>query len=204
LRPPARPAGFTSPGSSRVADLPAMFQTGSSLGTRPSEVSPRASPPSPLRPGCPPCRFPTSRAPPLARLAFAPLPRLRGFEPTNASSPCGADLAGRTDAFSGDGVVHAPDGSLLSWLFPPFEDDLPASSHTSAGLLSWALIMRASPRLPLRFAASRLARALFRVSENRRLRPVLPDLPSVGSLSRLPSSRAHLTLSFSLVTSIAS
>jgi hypothetical protein len=36
-----RPTGFTSPGSSRVEDLPVMFQTGSSLGSLPSEASPR-------------------------------------------------------------------------------------------------------------------------------------------------------------------
>jgi len=53
-----RPTGFASPGSSRVADLPTVFQVGSSMGTLPSEVSPHPSPPDPLGPSCPPCRFP--------------------------------------------------------------------------------------------------------------------------------------------------
>lgn len=53
-----RPAGNASPGSSRVADLPALFHAGSSMGTLPSEASPRSSPPDPLRSDRPPCRFP--------------------------------------------------------------------------------------------------------------------------------------------------
>lgn len=92
--------------------------------------------------------------------------RLRGFEL-------------RVDAFSRASVVHAYNGSLLSWSFPPFEDDLPASPHTSAGLLSWASIMFPSPpipaRLPPRFVTSPSTRALFRVSENRKYGPVSPD-----------------------------
>ena len=58
LRPHAEPAGVASPSSSRVVDLPALFHAGSSMGTRPSEVSPRALPPDPLGPRRPPCRFP--------------------------------------------------------------------------------------------------------------------------------------------------
>lgn len=92
--------------------------------------------------------------------------RLRGFEL-------------QVDAFSRASVVHACNGSLLSWSFPPFEDDLPASPHTSAGLLSWASIMFPSPpipaRLPPRFVTSPSTRALFRVSENRKCGPVSPD-----------------------------
>ena len=53
-----RPAGIASPGSARVADLPALFHAGSSMGTLPSEVSPRSSPPDPLGSCRPPCRFP--------------------------------------------------------------------------------------------------------------------------------------------------
>jgi hypothetical protein len=37
-----RPARVASPGSSRVVDLPALFHAGSSMGTHPSEVSPRS------------------------------------------------------------------------------------------------------------------------------------------------------------------
>jgi hypothetical protein len=55
-------------------------------------------------------------------LSSVPFPtlRCRGFE----------DFSLRSDACSDCGVVHTVDGSLLSWSFPPFEDDLPASpSH---------------------------------------------------------------------------
>lgn len=105
------------------------------------------------------------------------MPRLRG---------CQLQM----DAFSRVGVVHALNGSLLSWSFPPFEDDLPASPHTSAGLLSWASLMFPSPtcpaRLPPRFVTSPSTRALFRVSENRKSARCYRT-SSVGFLSTLPS-----------------
>jgi len=53
-----RPTGVASPDSSRVANLPTVFQAGSSMGAPPSEVSPRSPPPDPLGSSCPPCRFP--------------------------------------------------------------------------------------------------------------------------------------------------
>jgi len=53
-----RPARFASPGSARVVDLPALFHAGSSLGTLPSEVSPRSSLHDPLGSRRPPCRSP--------------------------------------------------------------------------------------------------------------------------------------------------
>lgn len=78
--------------------------------------------------------------------------RLRGFQLRASPSPCDADSTRCADACSSDDVVHAIGGSLLSWLFPPFEADLPASSHTSAGLLSWASIVHGSLWFPLRVA----------------------------------------------------
>jgi hypothetical protein len=39
-----QPTGIASPGSARVVHLPALFHAGSSMGTRPSEVSPRSTP----------------------------------------------------------------------------------------------------------------------------------------------------------------
>ena len=107
-----RPARFTSPGSARVANLSALFHAESSIGTLPSEVSPRSSPPDPLGSCRPPCRFP----PPVKMM-----PRLRGFELSSvrhALLPVGTH---RTDAFSDVGVVHAYEGSLLSWSLFPFE-----------------------------------------------------------------------------------
>jgi hypothetical protein len=63
-----RPAGFASPDSSRVANLPALFHAGTSMGTHPSEVS--------LRPRRP---ILSNQAvlPAVSRLAAS---RLRGFE----------------------------------------------------------------------------------------------------------------------------
>lgn len=84
----------------------------------------------------PPCRFPH-------RCVAAP--RIQARQPQRGLA---ARPAIQTDAFSDGGVVHASEGSLLSWSFPPFEDDLPASSHTSAGLLSWASIVRTSRLSP--------------------------------------------------------
>jgi hypothetical protein len=63
-----RPAGFASPDSSRLANLPAMFQAGTSMGTLPSEAS--------LRPCRPTLSDPTV-LPAVFRLAAS---RLRGFE----------------------------------------------------------------------------------------------------------------------------
>ena len=75
-----RPARFASPGSARVANLSALFHAESSMGTLPSEVSPRSSPPDPLGSCRPPCRFPSP---------LQVMPRFRGFELFNAVSPCG-------------------------------------------------------------------------------------------------------------------
>lgn len=90
------------------------------------------------------------------------VPRLRGFQRRVPPPPCGVDVARRappspcgSDVTRSRGcvpyvdVVHAVAGPLLSWSFPPFEDDLPVSSHTSAGLLSWAFVVRGSPSTPL-------------------------------------------------------
>lgn len=74
-----RPTGITSPGSSRVTSLPAISQTGSSMGTHPSEASPHSSPPDPLGSSCPPCRFPP---------CGAAAPRIRAV--SGPFSPCGS------------------------------------------------------------------------------------------------------------------
>lgn len=78
--------------------------------------------------------------------------QLRGFQHRAPPSSCDSDSTRCADACSSDDVVHAINGSLLSWLFPPFEADLPASSRTSAGLLSWASIVHGSLWFPLRVA----------------------------------------------------
>jgi hypothetical protein len=140
-----RPAGFTSPGSSRVANLPALFHAGSSMGTHPSEVSPRPTPHDPLGSRRPPCRLP----------------------PCGVAAPRISAIV-RVRSPRGD-VVHAVTGSLLSWLFSPFEDDLPASSHTSVEPPLMGFSHVSEPRFPLRFAFSPLTRALFRVSEIRKM-----------------------------------
>lgn len=67
------------------------------------------SPPDPLGSCCPPCRFPP---------CGAAAPRIRAI---GDITPCGARATFRTGAFSDDDVVHVAKGSLLSWLFPPFE-----------------------------------------------------------------------------------
>lgn len=137
-----RPTGVASPGSSRRLHLPAMSQAGSSMGTSPFRgFSPFA--PSWSHAACqnrppatrtiPPAVSQLTSCTGLATVTRCTLPRLRGFKLDRHGPRCRSPLAIRTDAFSGDGVVHTPDGSLLSWSFPPFEDDLPASSHTSAG-----------------------------------------------------------------------
>jgi hypothetical protein len=155
-----RPAGFTSPSSARVANLPALFHAGSSMGTRPSGASPRPTPHAPLGSCRPPCRLPPRgvAAPRISAIVRVRSPRA--------------------------GVVHAVTGSLPSWLFPPFEDDLPASSHTSAGHPLMGFSHVSEPRFPLRFAFSPLTRALFRVSEIRKMRLVSKP-SSVGFVSRL-------------------
>lgn len=114
-----------------------------------------------------------------SRLASQPLPT------TCYTLRCSASL--RTDAFTAVDVVHAFDESLLSWLFPPFEDDLPVSPHTSAELLSWAFVIHPRLRLPLRFTSSPNGRALFRVSENRKNRPS-SDPPGKPDLSTFEHS----------------
>jgi len=74
----------------------------------------------------------------------------RGFSPLVAAQPSRVELSSmlfptlrcrsfedfslRADAFADSGVVHTVARSLLSWSFPPFEDDLPASpSHFCVG-----------------------------------------------------------------------
>jgi hypothetical protein len=172
-----QPARFTSPGSSRVVDLPALFHAGSSMGTRPSEVSPRSSPPDPLGSCRPPCRFP----PPVKVL-----PRLRGFELSSVRHALLRASTHRTDAFSDVGVVHAYEGSLLSWSFPPFEDDLPASSDTSAEHPLMGFYHACEPRLPLRFIPACLH---VRSSEFQRSGSLtrVTEPPSMGFLSPPPS-----------------
>jgi hypothetical protein len=91
------------------------------------------------------------------------------------------DFSLLADAFSGEDVVHALDGSLLSWSFPPFEDDLPVSPVALLpGLLSWASIIDARSSIPLRFRASPHRRALFRVSEIRKYRHAHAHPPPWG------------------------
>ena len=102
-----RPTGITSPGSSRVTSLPAISQTGSSMGTHPSEASPHSSPPDPLGSSCPPCRFPP---------CGAAAPRIRAV---SGPSRLAARWLPRMGAFTDDGVVHTADRSLLSWSFSP-------------------------------------------------------------------------------------
>jgi hypothetical protein len=100
-------------GSSRVSDLPAIFQAGSSMGTLPSEASPRPTPQVPLGPCSPPCRFPpcgaaAPRISAFARMRFlrrrcsrrrrvAPLlvvSPLRGWPPGLVPHSCGTPLMG--------------------------------------------------------------------------------------------------------------
>jgi len=123
----------------------------------------------------------------LSSLPFPTL-RCRGSEDlscSGTSTPCDASAPLQADAFSSESVIHATVGSLLSWSLPPFEVDLPASPHTSAELLSWALFIDPSlgfpPKSPPRFLLRPSQRALFRVSENRKYGPVLPEPTSVGS-----------------------
>jgi hypothetical protein len=89
-----RPTGFASPGSSRVVDLPALFHAGSSMGTHPSEVSPRSSPHDPLGSRRPPCRSsPCGAAAP--RISASRL-----VHPCGRPMRCAQRAARRTDAFS--------------------------------------------------------------------------------------------------------
>lgn len=105
-----QPTGFTSPGSSRVASLPAISQTGSSMGTTTFRGF------SPL----------TAARPSRIALSSMPFPTLR--------CRSSEDFSLQADAFTDAGVIHTVARPLLSWLFPPFEDDLPASpSHFCAG-----------------------------------------------------------------------
>lgn len=74
-----RPTGITSPGSARVVHLPALFHAGSSMGTRPSEVSPRSTP------AVPPSNTITrmdALPPVLHAVSRLAAPRLRGFQPS--------------------------------------------------------------------------------------------------------------------------
>jgi hypothetical protein len=154
----------------------------------------------PFRGFSPPGAAGPSRAPP-SSLPF-PTSRCRGSEDFSvalqrrlAASMSRAEhhahlavppLLARADAFSAGGVVHAVVGSLLSWLFPPFEDGLPASPRTSAGLLSWASIVRGSLRLTLRLID---AGSHVRSSECQRTGSLIGVTrpPSVGSLSPQPT-----------------
>ena len=150
-----RPAGFTSPGSSRVADLPALFHAGSSLGTTPFRGFSPPSPHDPLESRCPPCRFP----------------------------PCGAAAS----RISATGRVRSPFAGVFTPTMgrsspgcSPLRGDLPASSHTSAGLLSWASIMHPSPSTSLagrREPEHTCALQSFREPE---VRLALPSLPPWG------------------------
>jgi hypothetical protein len=111
--------GSAGPISCRIVHGHPTFRGFSPLAAaRPSRIAPSSLP------------FPNSR--------WLPTSRCRGS----------GDVSLRTDAFSDADVVHAVTGSLLAWLFPPFEDDLPASPHTSAGLLSWAYLMCARSGSP--------------------------------------------------------
>jgi hypothetical protein len=145
-----RPAGFTSPGSARVANLPAVFHAGSSLGTHPFRGF------SPL----------TAAGPSRAQLSSMPFPtlRCRSFE----------DFSLRADAFTDAAVIHAVAEPLLSWSFPPFEDAFRPRPRTSARAPLMGFYRR--PEL-----APRPTCALQSVREPE-VRPVLPELPSVGFL----------------------
>jgi hypothetical protein len=152
LRPHHRPAGFASPGSSRVADLPALFHAGSSLGTLTFRGFSPSSPRGPLGLRCPPCRLSPCgvAAPRISAIQRSQPPSSPGKPDDPAifyTSRCSASL--RMDAFAAVDVVHASDRSLLSWSLSPFEDDLPASLRTSTELLSWASIVHPRPSAPL-------------------------------------------------------
>lgn len=111
----------------------------------------------------------------LSRSAVAVASTPASRQPYGPSTPCGASSR-RERMRSPPSTLFTPAvGSLLSWLFSPFEDDLPALPRTSAGLLSWASIVQPRPRLALRSASGPTGRALFRVSKNRKNRPLTRD-----------------------------
>jgi hypothetical protein len=126
------------------------------VAARPSRASPSSMP------------FPTLRCRGSEEFSVALHLRLAAsMSRVEPPSPCGADCSlGRTRSLRRRCSRRHKAAPLL--VVPPFEDDLPASSHTSAGLLSWASIVRGSLRALLRGPSSRRARALFRVSENRK------------------------------------
>lgn len=95
-------------------------------------------------------------------------------------SPCGSDVTRWCGCVPYVGVVHAAVGPLLSWSFLPFEDDLPASSHTSAGLLSWASIVRGSPLHPLAGIHEPARTCALQSVREPEVRSVSPDLPPWG------------------------
>jgi len=89
-----RPAGFTSPGSSRVADLPALFHAGSSMGTTPFRGFSPPSPHDPLESSCPPCRFSPcgAAAPRISASGRVRSPTSTLFTPTMGRSSPGCSL----------------------------------------------------------------------------------------------------------------
>jgi hypothetical protein len=158
-----RPAGFTSPGSSRVADLPALFHAGSSMGTTPFRGFSPPSPHDPLESRCPPCRFP----------------------------PCGAAAS----RISATGRVRSPFADVFTPTMgrsspgcSPLRGDLPASPHTSAGLLSWASIMHPSPSTSLAGHLEPEHTCALQSFREPEVRLALPSLPPWGPcLSNLAS-----------------
>lgn len=170
-----RPARFASPGSARVANLSALFHAESSIGTLPSEVSPRSSPPDPLGSCRPPCRFP----PPLQVM-----PRFRGFELFNAVSPLRRHTFIERMRSPTSALFTPTKGRSSLGRCSPSRVDLPASFYTSAEPPLLGFCRVSAPWLPCgRF--SPVTRALFRVSEIRNAR-LVSESPSVGFLSPQP------------------
>ena len=173
-----RPAEVASLGSSRGADLPAMSHAGSSMGTLPSEVSPRRR------------RQTLSGRAFLLAVHRLAAPRLRGFQLSSRRVTLRPHFVHRAGAFSDDGVVHTTEGSLLSWSFPPSRmTSRPRSAllrNSSHGLLSCAPALHPTLR---RGAADSHVRS----SESQRtgsLRPYYRTSPPWGfCLSAPPFSR---------------
>jgi len=168
-----RPARFASPGSARVANLSALFHAESSIGTLPSEVSPRSSPPDPLGSCRPPCRFPSP---------LQVMPRFRGFELFNAVSPCG-------DIHSSNGCVLRRRRCSRLRRVAPLLVVVPLRGLTFRprstllqNLLSWAFIVRQR----LGFLAVASAPSHVRSSEFQRsgMLDSFPSRPPWGSCLR--------------------
>jgi hypothetical protein len=151
-----QPARVASPSSSRVADLPAIFHAGSSMGTLPSEASLHS------------CRrvLSDSTVPPaVCHLAVL---RLRGFERPSLTCTlrCTAHcerMRSLSETFS-----HLTTGRSSLGRFPPSRmTSRPRSTllrNSSHGLQSFTCALWS----PLRVASSPHERALFRVSKNRK------------------------------------